>query len=69
MTAAYGETAIFFGKNFIISVRHGSARSHSELRAQLEAAPSLLGQGPDYVLHAILDFIVFRLSKRSRNAF
>ena len=55
---AYGETAIFVGKNFIISVRHGSARAHSALRAQLEAAPSLLGQGPDYVLHAILDFIV-----------
>ena len=44
---AYGETAIFVGKNFIISVRHGSARA----RAQLEAAPSLLGQGPDYVFH------------------
>src|SRR4029077_3909376 len=37
---------------------HGSARAHSDLRAQLEAAPSLLGHGPDYVLHAILDFIV-----------
>jgi len=49
---------IFVGKNFIISVRHGSARAHSDLRAQLEAAPGLLGQGPDYVLHAILDFIV-----------
>jgi magnesium transporter len=54
----YGDTAIFAGENFIISVRHGSARAHSELRAQLEAAPGLLGQGPDYVLHAILDFIV-----------
>ena len=38
---AYGETAIFVGKNFIISVRHGSARAHSDLRAQLEAAPSI----------------------------
>ena len=55
---AYGETAIFVGKNFIITVRHGSARAHSDLRAQLEAAPSLLSHGPDYVLHAILDFIV-----------
>lgn len=55
---AHGETAIFVGKNFIITVRHGSARAHSELRAQLEAAPSLLDHGPDYVLHAILDFIV-----------
>jgi magnesium transporter len=64
---AYGETAIFVGKNFIISVRHGSARAHSDLRAQLEAAPSLLGQGPDYVLHAILDFIVDGLSPGCRN--
>ena len=54
----YGETAVFVGRNFIITVRHGSARVHSELRAQLEAAPSLLEHGPDYVLHAVLDFIV-----------
>ncbi|SNS55247.1 magnesium transporter [Sphingomonas laterariae] len=57
-TIAYGETAIFVGESHIISVRHGSARAHSALRAQLEAAPSLLNQGVDYVLHAILDFIV-----------
>jgi magnesium transporter len=57
-TIAYGETAIFVGDNHIITVRHGSARAHTELRAQLEAAPSLLMHGVDYVLHAILDFIV-----------
>jgi magnesium transporter len=55
---AYGETAMFVGHNHIISVRHGSARAHTELRAQLEAAPTMLRHGPDYVLHAILDFIV-----------
>jgi magnesium transporter len=55
---AYGETAIFVGHSHIISVRHGSARSHRALRVQLEAAPSLLAHGVDYVLHAILDFIV-----------
>lgn len=54
----YGETAIFVGPRFIITVRHGSARAHTQLRAQLEAAPSLLAHGVDYVLHAILDFIV-----------
>lgn len=54
----YGETAIFIGKHHIISVRHGSARAHNELRRQLEAAPSLLAQGVDYVLHGVLDFIV-----------
>ena len=55
---AYGETAIFVGENHIITVRHGSARGHSNLREQLEAAPALLKHGVDYVLHAILDFIV-----------
>jgi len=55
---AYGETAIFVGHSHIISVRHVSARTHSSLRDQLEAAPSLLAHGVDYILHAILDFIV-----------
>ncbi|TRW95628.1 magnesium and cobalt transport protein CorA [Paracoccus sp. M683] len=55
---AYGETAIFVGHNHIITVRHGSARAHTELRAQLESAPGLLRHGVDYVLHALLDFIV-----------
>ncbi|AYD02540.1 magnesium and cobalt transport protein CorA [Neorhizobium sp. NCHU2750] len=54
----YGETAIFIGQHHIITVRHGSARGHAEVRAQLEASPQLLVQGPDYVLHGIIDFIV-----------
>ena len=55
---AYGETAMFVGHSHIISVRHVSARTHRTLREQLEAAPSLLMHGVDYVLHAILDFVV-----------
>lgn len=58
MSIAYGETAIFVGHSHIISVRHGSARSHKALRDQLEAAPRLLVHGVDYVLHAILDYVV-----------
>lgn len=54
----YGETALFVGPDHIISVRHGSARAHVELRAELEAVPGRLAQGVDYVLHAVLDFIV-----------
>ena len=55
---AYGETAMFVGHSHIISVRHVSARTHRSLRDQLEAAPTLLMHGVDYVLHAILDFVV-----------
>ena len=54
----YGETAVFVGHSHIISVRRGSSRGHTILREQLEAAPTLLDQGVDYVLHAILDFVV-----------
>jgi magnesium transporter len=54
----YGETSFFVGQRFIITVRHASARAHTELRHQLEAAPTLLRHGVDYVLHAVIDFIV-----------
>jgi magnesium transporter len=55
---SYGETHIFVGPSHIITVRHGSARAHTELRSQLETSPGLLKHGVDYVLHAILDFVV-----------
>ncbi|EJL33144.1 Mg2+/Co2+ transporter [Caulobacter sp. AP07] len=55
---AYGETAIFVGAGHVITVRHGSARAHTELRQQLESSPALLAKGSDYVLHAVLDFVV-----------
>ena len=57
-TICYGETALFVGHDHIISVRHGSTRGHVMLRQELEAVPQRLAQGTDYVLHAILDFIV-----------
>jgi magnesium transporter len=55
---SYGNTALFIGRQFIISIRHGSRRGHAPIRDQLEATPWLMKQGPDFVLHAILDFIV-----------
>ncbi len=55
---SYGQTAIFLGKHFIITVRQGSPRAHTDLRAELEAQPERLAEGPDFVLHALLDFIV-----------
>jgi magnesium transporter len=54
----YGQTAVFLGHSHIITVRQGSTRSHRPLRDHLEGSPDLLTQGADYVLHAVLDFIV-----------
>lgn len=55
---AYGETCIFVDRHFIITVRHGSTRSHADLRRQLEASQKGMRLGVDYVLHGILDFVV-----------
>ncbi|MFM5923316.1 MAG: magnesium and cobalt transport protein CorA [Novosphingobium sp.] len=55
---AYGQTAIFLGRDFIVTVRMGSTRAHSALRARLESNAERLGEGPDYVAHAVLDFLV-----------
>jgi magnesium transporter len=54
----YGEIAIFVGHSHIITVRHGQERTFSKLREQLEANPAMLENGVDYVLHAILDYVV-----------
>lgn len=54
----YGRTGIFVGERYIITVRHGSERGHGELRGRLETSPHTLRHGTDYILHAILDFIV-----------
>lgn len=55
---AYGQTAIFLGKDFIVTVRQGSTRPHIDLRRELEAKSERLAEGADFVLHAVLDFIV-----------
>jgi magnesium transporter len=54
----FGETHVFLGRNYIVTVRHGSLRSHVGVRQRCEATPQLLSQGPGYVLYALMDFIV-----------
>jgi len=54
----FGETHVFLGPRYFISVRHGSLKSHVGLRARCEAAPSHLAEGEGFVLHSLMDFIV-----------
>jgi magnesium transporter len=54
----FGETCIFVGEDYIISVRHGASQSYMPVRVRCEASPKLLTHGVDYVLHALLDFVV-----------
>ncbi len=54
----FGETHIFVGRRYVVTVRHGSLKSHVGLRARCEASPQLLTKGPGYVLYALMDFVV-----------
>ncbi len=55
---AFGETHVFLGKGYIVSVRHGASTSYTAVRQHWETAPYALAKGEDFVLYAILDFIV-----------
>jgi magnesium transporter len=55
---AFGETEIFVGRGYVISVRHGGSASYARVRQCAEATPQQLVHGEDYVLYAIMDFIV-----------
>ncbi len=54
----FGETHIFLGKGYIVSVRHGPSTSYTAVRQHWETCPHALAKGEDFVLYAILDFIV-----------
>ena len=54
----FGETHVFVGQRFVVSVRHGSLQSHVGLRARCEASQQLLAKGPGFVLYALMDFVV-----------
>jgi magnesium transporter len=55
---AFGETHLFVGKGYVVSVRHGASASYAAVRERSESCPMVLSHGEDYILYAILDFIV-----------
>src|SRR3954454_21767061 len=55
---AFGETYLFVGRGYVVSVRHGASVSYAAVRQRCEACPTTLSHGADYILYAILDFIV-----------
>jgi magnesium transporter len=55
---AFGETHLFVGRGYLVSVRHGASASYKSVRLRCEASPKVLSHGEDYMLYAILDFIV-----------
>jgi magnesium transporter len=53
-----GETDLFVGPRYVVSIRHGESASYAPVRARIEASPGLLKKGPGFVVYAIMDFVV-----------
>ncbi len=57
-TIAFGETHVFMGPRFLVTIRHGSTIGYSKVRVRAETTPDRLARGPGFVLYTIVDFIV-----------
>ena len=54
----YGETHIFAGRGYVVTVRHGASLSYADVRARCEGAPAMLRIGESFVLYSLMDFVV-----------
>lgn len=52
------ETQLFAGKGYVISARYGDSAPYSTVRQRCEARPLLLEHGEDFVLYALLSFVI-----------
>lgn len=53
-----GETHIFVGPRFVLTVRHGPSAGYTAVREHCESMPDRLAKGPGFVLYALVDFVV-----------
>lgn len=53
----YGETHLFVGANFLVSVRHGASSSYARVLQRCEVGTKGLRMGPGLALYALLDFV------------
>jgi magnesium transporter len=53
-----GEIAIFLGKTYVVTVRHGEGAALSMTRKDLEEHTEVLGHGPYAVLYSVCDRVV-----------
>ena len=54
----FSEAHILVGKDFVVTVRYEEIPALEEVRRRLEGEPELLRQGPQPILHEIMDQIV-----------
>lgn len=54
----FGETHIFIGKQFLVSMRRGTTPSYQKVRKRCESMPQQLAKGSSFALYGIMDYIV-----------
>lgn len=54
----FGETHVFAGRGYVISIRHGASSSYAEVRRRCESVPKMLRKGEDFIVYALMDFVV-----------
>jgi magnesium transporter len=54
----FGETHVFVGPRYLVTVRHGASSSYAPARARMEREPGLLQHGPGAALYSVLDMVV-----------
>jgi magnesium transporter len=54
----FGETHVFVGPRFVVTVRQGASIGYARVRERAESMPERLASGPGYVLYSVVDFIV-----------
>jgi len=57
---AFGETHVFAGKGYVVTVRHGVSPPYVQVRDRAEHAETGLAHGEGFVVYALLDFVVDR---------
>lgn len=54
----FGETHVFIGPRYLLTVRHGASLPFTPARERCERNPTLMQLGPSYGLYAVLDAVV-----------
>jgi magnesium transporter len=54
----FGETHLFLGERFLVSVRRGHSQSYQKVHERCEAMPEQMAEGPGFAMYALMDFVV-----------
>lgn len=54
----FGETHLFLGRRFLLSVRRGHSQSYAKVHERCEKMQEQMYEGPGFAMYALMDFVV-----------